>query len=236
MTERIKPIDQRISWLGDRALRLELPADDELGNARRMRRICSALDRMIAGGQLPGLDEVIPALGSITLLFDPLQADPPSWRDRLLAAMDSRAEPDQANPAREIPVCFDDDFGPDLAELAAIRSETRESFIARFLAARVEVLMLGFLPGFAYLGSLPQACQAPRLATPRAKVAAGSVAIAGSQCAVYPWESPGGWNLIGRTPLTLFDKADPSAPVWLRPGDPIVWRPIDRAGFESWSE
>lgn len=226
--------DRRLDWLGDSAMRLELPAGDDLSDSRRMRHICHKLDEMMAAGQLPGLRELVPALRSITLLFDPQQADPESWRDRLLALAEDGPDQSLGDRIREIPVCFDGDFSPDLSNLAANTGTDGRTFIDRFLAAPVQVLMLGFLPGFAYLGSLPSHCQAPRLATPRAKMPAGSVAIAGSQCAVYPWESPGGWNLIGRTPIRLFNKADPTAPVWLRPGDRIAWRRIDRATFDSW--
>jgi KipI family sensor histidine kinase inhibitor len=94
------------------------------------------------------------------------------------------------------------------------------------------VHMLGFLPGFAYMGDLPEVCRAARLATPRTRVPAGSVAVAGRLCAVYPWDSPGGWRIIGRTPLRLFDADNDVRPALLAAGDQVRWRPIDRREFD----
>jgi len=208
----------RLLWLGDRAVTLELPeADAErvLGLAEEVRRL-----------DLPGLAEIVPAMRSVTLYFDPRAAAAETWETALtgLPAAPRR----HARRRVSVPVCFDADYAPDLPALAAAKGMTPRRFVDLFLAAPVSVRMLGFLPGFAYLGDLPEELRTPRLVTPRAKVPAGSLAIAGANCAIYPWDSPGGWNLIGRTPIRLFDAADAAHPTLFEPGDEVVWQEIDR--------
>jgi inhibitor of KinA len=214
----------RLLWLGDRAVTLELPeADPErvLGLAAELRELA-----------LPGAIEILPAMRSVTVYFDPHTAEPETWLDRV--ARLPAAPRAQKRRRVSVPVCFDPEFAPDLAGLAAAKAMTPRRFVELFLAAPVSVRMLGFLPGFAYLGDLPPELRAPRLATPRAKVPAGSLAIAGANCAIYPWDSPGGWNLIGRTPISLFDPADAERPTVFEPGDEVVWTEIDRARFDAW--
>jgi len=210
----------RLIPLGDRGLTIELPEADP----ERVFGLAGALQRLIDDGALPGASELLPAMRSVSLFFDPLTAEPDSWSEKLLAL--AAAEPRQAGSGRqvEIPVCFDQDYGPELAAMAG----DREAFISQFLAAGVTVRFLGFMPGFAYLGDVPEPLRAPRLTTPRSSVPAGSVGIAGQFCAVYPWNSPGGWNLIGRTPLSLFDPGNSERPALLAPGDRVVWRRIAR--------
>ena len=225
-TEEISQLAQRVKllWLGDRAITLELPEE----NAERVLGLAAALDRKIAEGAFPGAGEAVPAIRSVTLHFDPLAADPDSWLDALGAlaaeAPTSRPEPRDFT----LPVCFDAEFAPDLAEIA----EKPGDFIEALTAEAVTVKMLGFLPGFAYMGDVPQACRAPRRKTPRSAVPAGSVAVAGAMCAAYPWTSPGGWNLVGRTPAKLFDPANPDRPALLAPGDRVRWKAVSRAEFD----
>jgi KipI family sensor histidine kinase inhibitor len=214
----------RLLWLGDSALTLEFPAE----NAKKVLGLAAALDREIAAGRLPGARETVPTLRSVTLHFDPLAADPDAWLERLaeLAAN----PPDSPTDGQEwiLPVCFDDDFAPDLAEIAA----KPKDFIEALTAEPVTVKMLGFLPGFAYMGDIPELCRAPRRKTPRSAVPAGSVAVAGTMCAAYPWTSPGGWNLIGRTPAVLFDAKNENRPALLAPGDMVRWKAVSRAEFD----
>jgi KipI family sensor histidine kinase inhibitor len=214
----------RLLWLGDSALTLEFPAED----ADKVLGLAASLDREIASGHLPGARETVPSLRSVTLHFDPLTSDPDSWFERLteLAAN----PPDLLTDSREwtLPVCFDADFAPDLVEIAA----KPKDFIEALTAETVTVKMLGFLPGFAYMGDIPELCRAPRRKTPRSAVPAGSVAVAGSLCAAYPWTSPGGWNLIGRTPAVLFDPKNEKRPALLAPGDKVRWKAISRAELD----
>lgn len=226
-TEEIPELAQpgvRLLWLGDAALTLEFPQE----NADKVLSLAASLDREIAAGHLPGARETVPALRSVTLHFDPLTSDPDSWLDRL---RDLAAQPPALLTGSQewiLPVCFDAEFAPDLAEIAAKPTD----FIEALTAEPVTVKMLGFLPGFAYMGDIPALCRAPRRKTPRSAVPAGSVAVAGAMCAAYPWTSPGGWNLVGRTPASLFDPKRENRPALLAPGDQVRWKPISRAEFD----
>jgi KipI family sensor histidine kinase inhibitor len=130
-------------------------------------------------------------------------------------------------------VCFDTDFAPDLPRLCEIRHITRSAAIDQLLGATFRVYMIGFQPGFPYMGGLPAALNMPRLPSPRQKVPAQSVAVTGEMCAVYPWESPGGWNLLGRTPVTLFDPQRAEQPAMLAAGDEVCWTEVDRPAHDQ---
>jgi inhibitor of KinA len=130
-----------------------------------------------------------------------------------------------------LPVCYGGAFGPDLLDLARHCGLGPEEVVARHTGACYQVYLLGFAPGFPYLGGLDPALAAPRRATPRILVARGSVGIAGLQTGVYPLDTPGGWQIIGRTPLALFD-AGRAEPCLLRPGDRLRFTAIDAAGYE----
>ena len=126
-----------------------------------------------------------------------------------------------------VPVVYGGDTGPDLAEVAGLLAMSEEKVIERHLASDLRVLFVGFAPGFGYLGRLPDELRVPRLATPRTRTPAGSVAIAGSMAGIYPADLPGGWRIIGRTDLTLFDpRGDP--PALLSPGDRVRFVRLDR--------
>ncbi len=132
----------------------------------------------------------------------------------------------------ELPVCYDVEFGPDLIDVAQHNAISVEELIRLHTSATYRVFFLGFSPGFAYMGGLPEKLRIPRLATPRSRVPAGAVGIAGEQTGVYPIESPGGWRLIGRTPHRMFDAAhDP--PTRLQPGDLVRFTAIDRQSFDQ---
>jgi KipI family sensor histidine kinase inhibitor len=132
----------------------------------------------------------------------------------------------------EVPVCYGGEFGPDLEEVAATCGLAVAEAIALHGASPHVVYMLGFAPGFPYIGGLDPRLAVPRRATPRAKVPAGSVAIARDQTSIYPNESPGGWNLIGRTPVALFDmNADP--PCLLQPGDRVRFVAVSARQYDA---
>jgi KipI family sensor histidine kinase inhibitor len=220
----------RIVRLGDRGVTIELPdaAPEALWG------LAEELQARIDQGRLPGAVEAMAALQSVTLFLDPEQRQAEGWLDQLRALAAAPPLRSAAGTEHVIPVCFDGDFAPDLPALCAARGIGADAFITAFLAAPVTARMLGFLPGFAYLGDLPAKLRAPRLASPRAQVPAGSVAVAGAFCAVYPWRSPGGWSLIGRTPIALFDATRGDRPALLAAGDRVRWQRIDRDIFESW--
>lgn len=177
----------------------------------------------------PGLAEAVPAYDTIALHLDPA-AD--ATTDEMAAWAIRRLRdwrPARRRPARtvRIPVVYGGEEGPDLEEAAARCGLTAAEFAARHAAAVYEVAAIGFAPGFPYLAGLPEELAQPRRAAPRARVPAGSVGIAGRQTGIYPVDSPGGWTLIGRTPLPLF-RPHADDPFLLRPGDRVVFVPVDR--------
>ena len=194
--------------------------------------VLAFVDQVAASG-LNGIIEVVPTYCSATVYMDPLRVDvePLAERLRVLAQGASR-RPAQPGRRVEIPVVYGDEFGPDLPAVAAYAKRSMEETIALHCSVDYRCYMLGFSPGFPYLGQVPDTIAMPRLAEPRAIVQAGSVGIAGSQTGVYPQESPGGWRVIGRTPLCLYEPARPQ-PFLIEPGDRVRFRAIDRAEFEQ---
>jgi KipI family sensor histidine kinase inhibitor len=190
------------------------------------------LTAVIRASGLPGLTDLVPSYANLAVHYDPA-----AWAakgrpfetlrdelDRLWRGAGAAAPP--APRQVEIPVCYGLEFGPDLDAVAAHCGLSPDEIVARHTAAEYRVYMLGFSPGFPYLGGLDPAIAAPRRETPRIKVPAGSVGIAGMQTGVYPLESPGGWQIIGRTPRRLF-RPDLEEPCLLRPGDRLRFVPVD---------
>lgn len=188
---------------------------------------------LLAARKPPGVQEWAPAFASVTIWFDPDLLAFDALRDILLALAHEGARTTLEGARYEIPFCADAEFAPDLAETAALKGLSPQAYVAALAATEFRVAMLGFLPGFAYLSGLPDALDAPRLATPRKKVPARSLAVADGMCAAYPLQSPGGWRLIGRTPAPLFDPRRPENPALFAPGDRVRWRAIDRGRFDE---
>lgn len=216
-----------------------------------------AAARAVRAAKLPGIIDVAPAYSTLLLRFDAfawpgkngLDERPHERLPEILHALLRGANPETLDPglrrdhgqedavapredARvvEIPVCYGGEHGPDLEAVAVHAGLSPDAAVARHAAGDYTVAMLGFAPGFPYLLGLDPALHAPRRADPRTRVPAGSVAIGGAQTGVYPRELPGGWNLIGRTPLSLFDpRREP--PALLAPGDRVRFCAIDVDGF-----
>ena len=179
----------------------------------------------------PGVVNLHPAYASVLVSYDPRRVRPEEVRDAVAATLAAAGDaPLPDSRLVEIPVCYGGDFGPDLAEVAAACGLDREEVVREHSAAEYVVYFLGFSPGFPYLGGMAPRIAAPRRGTPRKRVAAGSVAIGGSQTGVYPLASPGGWQLIGRTPLMLFDP-DAVPPAVLGLGDRVRFVPISEEQF-----
>jgi inhibitor of KinA len=177
--------------------------------------------------------EVVPSYRSLLVVFDPLRLARAALQARV-AKLAPRAEAEgEARPARlvTIPVCYGGEHGPDLPGVAAHAGLPEAEVVRLHAASSYLVYMLGFTPGFPYLGGLDPRLATPRLATPRTEVPAGAVAIGGAQTGIYPVASPGGWRLVGRTPLRLFDPVA-SSPFLLAPGDRVRFLPVDAPGFE----
>jgi inhibitor of KinA len=176
---------------------------DEIGQAAHTRVV--RLFRRLQDASLPWVTNLQPAYCSLMVSFDACQIDP-GQVEEALRKYDQRAEEFAAPTQRrvEIPVCYGGEFGPDLEEVAAIQKLKPERVAELHASQTYRAYFLGFAPGFAYLGDLPEEIATPRLATPRKKVPAGTVAIAGRQTGIYPFATPGGWRLIGRTPESMF--------------------------------
>lgn len=186
------------------------------------------------------LRDTVPAYASLAVFFDGDRidaADPHAFVATELRAVLRKQETAAAATARviDIPVCYETEMGPDLIEAASELGITVDELIQRHSSASYTVAMIGFAPGFPYLLGLPGSLALPRLATPRIRVPAGSVAIGGNQTGIYPRESPGGWRLLGRTPLVLFDAARAS-PALLMPGDHVRFQRIDASVYEQLSK
>jgi len=216
-------MDWRIGRLGDAALMLELdPRIDPSINAR-----VHALAQALATKRPAWVRDIVPAYASVAVFVDTEAFadanDALSHAERHLRVLleDVVQQPVAASPrCIEIPVRYGGDAGPDLARVAAHAGASVAEVIERHASAEYTVAMLGFAPGFPYLLGLDSRLATPRLATPRTQVPAGSVAIGGGQSGLYPRPGPGGWNLIGRTELVLFDpQGDP--PALLDPGDRV---------------
>ncbi|SFK98984.1 5-oxoprolinase subunit PxpB [Lysobacter sp. cf310] len=176
------------------------------------------------------LRDLVPAYASLAVFFDPAAIDAERVREWLHDRLSGSASTMAVAAAREIeiPVVYGGEDGPDLVAAAAELGLTPQRLIERHAAGEYTVAMIGFAPGFPYLSGLDPALALPRLATPRTRVAAGSVAIGGAQTGIYPRDSPGGWRILGRTPLRLFDPAR-EPPTALLPGDRVRFRAIDAA-------
>lgn len=194
---------------------------------------------VIRAAALPGIVELVPAFASLAVQFDANawsagEELPATHLLRALEGLMERPVPEagRATAELEIPVCYDSDCAPDLAEVAQQLQLDTEDVVQRHTAAVYRVAMLGFSPGFPYLLGLDPRLQLPRRATPRTRVPAGSVAIGGAQSGIYPRELPGGWHLIGRTPLNLFDLRR-SPPNRITVGAQLRFRRIDADEFAA---
>ena len=178
-----------------------------------------------------------PAYVSLLIDFDPLAVTHDQVAEMIREEAKTEASAtDKRARFVEIPVCYAPEFGPDLHDVSAYTGFTPDEVIRLHSSVAYDVCFLGFTAGFAYMGGMPQALAVPRLATPRRAVPEGSVGIAGAQTGIYPTETPGGWRLIGRTPLRMFDPR--TEPVTLvAPGDQVRFLPITRAEFDRlWQE
>jgi KipI family sensor histidine kinase inhibitor len=227
----------RIERLGDCALLLRFGDTIDAQLNRRVHAMAAALSVQAP----PWLIEITPAYASVALHVDAAHIagdDPLAVAEEWLSKRLAESLPDalkETTRTVDIPVCYGGEHGPDLAELAANAGLSVDQAIARHTAGNYVVAMLGFAPGFPYLLSLDPALAMPRLSAPRTCVPEGSVGIGGSQTGIYPQASPGGWRLIGRTPLQLFD-ANRAAPSLLRAGDRVHFVAIDAAQFDALCE
>ena len=203
-------------------------------------RAVRALAATLIKRQLPGVTDVVPAFASVALYYRPEalagfspDASPYELLSAQVQAIVAEGISDTTGEPRtiDIPVCYEGEFAPDLDEVAALCELSRERVIELHCASAHFVYMLGFAPGFAYIGGLDKHLTVPRRTTPRTRIPAGSVAIADNQSGIYPLQLPGGWNVIGRTTLKMFDP-NRDAPCLLQPGDRVRFVAISSDEFQ----
>ena len=212
----------KIKAVGDRGVLLELGETiDETVNRQVME-----LNRSIMAASIEGVTETVPAFCSVLVCYDPLITDYELLSSRLEELSKSVTSGKKSGGRLvKIPVCYGGESGPDLSFVAEHAGRKEREVIQIHSSRDYRIYMLGFLPGFPYLGGLDKRIHTPRLTTPRTKIPAGSVGIGGEQTGIYPMESPGGWQLIGRTPLKLFDVKRAERPLY-EAGDTIRFIPI----------
>jgi inhibitor of KinA len=229
-----------MSPLGDSAIVVELGNKVELDTHRMVSEFSSYIEEH----SIPVITEYVPAFTSVTIYYDCIIAaslkeryratSPYEVMRKILGEILSRLEikGDHNPEIIEIPVCYGGDFGPDLEFVAKHNGLTPEGVIRIHSEGVYLTYMIGFAPGFPYLGGLSERIAAPRRESPRLKIPEGTVGIAGNQTGVYPIETPGGWQLIGRTPLSLFNPKK-SPPVLLKAGNLIRFKPISHHEYQA---
>jgi inhibitor of KinA len=227
--------------MGDSALLVQLGDSINESTHRRVQAAWLAL----SAEPLPGVSETVPAYTTVTIFYDPwkvLQAGAPEGE--IVEWLSARVRERLKNPPKsaraksrqvEIPVCYGGDFGPDLGRVATQAKLSPEAVIKKHRTAKYQVYLIGFSPGFPYLGGLPKELITPRHTKPRMNVPAGSVGIGGEQTGIYPQATPGGWNLIGCTPLRLF-QPEKNPPVLLQTGDEVTFKAISVEEFQRLKE
>ena len=204
--------------------------------SRDTNRLVSAAARRVREQGIRGVVDVIPAFVSLLVCYDPRVISCGALRARLETILQAEAETrETAGRVFEIPVCYGGEFGPDLPFIASHAGLTEREVVDIHTSRDYLVYMLGFLPGFCYLGGLDERIHTPRLETPRLKIPSGSVGIGGSQTGIYPLESPGGWRLMGKTPVRTWDP-DRDVPILMQAGDSIRFVEITAAEFRRISE
>lgn len=218
----------RILDVGDTALTVEFGKLISPALLAAVNALDTAIGREAGHPELAGIIETVPTFRSLTIIYDPLRTS----RHVLEAALGRLLDEAEHAPPREgrhwrLPVCYGGEAGPDLEHVAAASGMRAAEVSALHAETDYSVYMLGFLPGFPFMGDLPSPLHLPRRTEPRVRVPAGSVAIATGLTAIYPWESPGGWHLLGNCPVPLFD-AQRAAPALLAAGDRVRFEAVDR--------
>jgi KipI family sensor histidine kinase inhibitor len=219
-----------INTMSDRSLFIKAGTRIDPATNRIVTEVCSLLDSFDSDW----IEEVVPSYTGVTVFFNPLLRKHHDAIDSLQVILEKRREMREKKPEDilVIPVCYDREFGPDTEFVCKHNGLDHSKLIELHIRPLYLVYMLGFTPGFPYLGGMDPAIATPRRSEPRIKIPAGSVGIAGEQTGVYPIDSPGGWQLIGRTPVRLFNP-DSEMPFLVKPGMYIEFKPVDRDEYNG---
>ena len=224
--------ESRFLLMGDRGLLLEFGDEISPEVNEKVRRMALA----IQAESIEGMIETVPTYRSLLVLYNPLILPADELKKRLIRLEEELKQTSFPDPKlTKIPVLYGGAYGPDLEGVARHHQISPEEVVRLHCSKPYFIYMIGFMPGFPYMGELPDTLITPRLKTPRLSVPAGSVAIAQKQTGIYPMESPGGWQIVGRTPIKLFDpEKDP--PALLQMGDLVQFYPISEKEFKEWNE
>jgi inhibitor of KinA len=233
MTKIFTNFNWKVQALGDHAIQFYLPEKMDPAMTSEIKNF----NDFIVAEEVKGIKDIIPSYHTLTLIYDiALMHEPIAFANDLIEKFSSERKTEVAtkevNEIIEVPVCYDEIFGIDLISMSTKLNLSTTEIIKIHTENIYQVYCLGFMPGFAYMGDVNTKIQMARHTQPRKNVSAGSVGIAGAQTGIYPMHSPGGWQIIGRTPLKIFDK-DPAILSKLKMGDQIKFYPITRAEFES---
>lgn len=220
----------KYSAVGDRAFLVKFGDAIDLDINRKVH----AFSRAIEEARIYGAEECVPTYASLLVYYDPLKT---SYDRMVFALKDLESKLDEYTAKTEarvivVPTVYGGTFGPDLAAVAEYHRLTEAEAIRSHSETEYVVYMIGFIAGFPYMGKVPEAIATPRLETPRLKIPEGSVGIAGNQTGIYPRESPGGWRIVGRTPLVLFNPCA-EQPALFQPGDRVKFKPISEKEYRS---
>jgi inhibitor of KinA len=218
-----------VRWVSDRALRISLGEGTSAAVARRVLSAFTAL----RVANIDGAEDIVPAYATVVVTFSLRDLDARRTERAVREAIGRGEDVADAAPRTvEIPVCYDPEFALDLEEVARLHGTLPEEVVRLHSSAEYVVRFLGFSPGFPYLGGLPKELATPRLAQPRVRVPAGSVAIAGEQAGIYPASTAGGWRILGRTPIAPLEPRR-RKPALLEPGDRVRLVRIERADYDA---
>ncbi len=217
---------------GDTAFTVEFGNEISPAINGRVMALHAAIGDATEAGRLKGVVETVPTMRSLMVCYDPVATSRAELQPRIDALVAGGLSTGMKSRKVAIPCCYDDpEFAPDLKEIAERTKRTPEQVIEGHVGSPFKVYVLGFMPGLAYIAGLERSLYLPRRSQPRVRVPRSSVAIAMDMTTIYPFESPGGWHIVGRTPLWMFDQRR-NQPVFLAPGDELSFQRVDRKTYD----
>ncbi len=224
-------MDFRVLMMGDCAFTVEFTNLMGTEGAKRVRALRGKIEAVVAKGDMDEIIDMISTSRSLTICLPPACQNYTLIRDRVSQLAQEPVSEDEASTRSWcLPVCYQGEYAPDIDEVAKRSGLSCEEVINLHCSSHYSILMIGFLPGFPFMSEVDERLRFPRRESPRTRVPAGSVAIANDQTAIYPWESPGGWHLLGRCPVPLFNSGW-DVPSLLQPGETVSFDAINKKDF-----